>query len=209
MTSEWFVYVHERGHLVHNSLYNFGIAQSYTTLLDGNTTITTVHEINRKEVTHLNDPRTPCQPKPRDVDMNTCIQHYIEKKIGCQLPWYEDKTTLPKCKEEGQFLDFLMTYEEIASLSGASIAKRTGCLPSCKRNEFALHIIDHILKEGEATYTGYFYYPGGSYKQIVYHYTYDFTSYIADAGGLVGLFLGYSMLSFYDGLKNAWKNKRI
>ena len=63
------------------------------------------------------------------------------------------------------------------------------------------------LAYAENTYIGYFYYPGGQYWKKDYHYSYDFASYIADVGGLVGLFLGYSMLGFYDGLKNVYKNK--
>ena len=46
-------------------------------------------------------------------------------------------------------------------------------------------------------------------KKKLYHITYDYTSYIADVGGLIGLFLGFSMLSIYDGLKNALKNKKL
>ena len=206
---EWFAYVHEHGHLVHNSAHNFGNALSYTTLKDNNTFIK-VHEIRRKEVTYLNDPRTPCQSRPRKQDMNSCVQHHIENEIGCQLPWHTDKTTLPKCFELKQYQDFLDSYDDIAGLSGFSIAKKTGCLPSCKINEYTLTVHDLIyIPTGEARYSGFFYYPGGQYWQKVYHYNYDFTSYIADVGGLVGLFLGYSMLSVYDMLKNAWKNKRM
>ena len=207
---EWLVYVHERDHLVHNSLYNFGGAQSYTTLIDESTAIIVVHEINRKEVTYLSDPRTPCQSKPREEDMNTCIQNHIENKMRCQLPWHAEKTTLPKCTESGQYGDFLGSYEEIASLDEFAIARMTCCLPSCKISEFTLNIINRIavnVSEGEVKYNGYFYYPGSRYTQKVYHYTYDFTSYIADAGGLVGLFLGYSMLSIYDMIKNTWKKR--
>ena len=213
---EWFVYIHERGHLVHNSMYTFGSAQTLTTPIYGNTSITSIasimvlHEINRKEVTYLNDPRTPCQSKPRDVDMNNCIQQYIETKIECQLPWHTHKTTMAKCIETGQYRDFLKSYEEIAGLSGFSIAKKTGCLPSCKMNEFSVNIKDRVfMAEEEWLFSGYFYYPGGQYTKKLYNLTYDFTSYIADAGGLIGLFLGYSMLSVYDGLKNAWKNKML
>ena len=167
-------------------------------------------EVIRKEVTYINDPRTPCQMKPRDVDMNICIQHYIETKIECQLPWHTDKTTLPSCIETGQYRDFLTSYEEIASLSGFSIAKKTGCLPSCKMNEFSVMIKDYILsQDGWPKFSGHFFYPGGQYKKKLYSLTYDFISYIADAGGLIGLFLGCSMLSIYDGLKNAWKNKML
>ena len=210
LAGEWFVFIHERGHFVHNSMYTFGSDQTFTTLIDETTTITVIHEINRKEVTYLNDPRTPCQPKPRDVDMNICIQRYIENKIECQLPWHTDKTTLPKCIETGKYQDFLTSYEEIASLTGFSIAKTTGCLPSCKLNEFSVIVKDRVISLDEwQKFIGYFFYPGGQYTKKLYSLTYDFTSYIADAGGLIGLFLGYSMLSIYDGLKNAWKNKKI
>ena len=209
MANEWFVYIHEHRHLVHNSMNSFGSAQSYTQVPDEWGTITTVNEINREEVTYFNDPRTPCQSNPRAENMNDCIQHYIENKIECQLPWHTTKTTLPQCIETGQYRDFLTSYEEIASLSGFSIAKKTGCLPSCTMNEFSVIVKDQVFGEEEWTFAGYFYYPGGQYKEKLYHLTYDFTSYIADAGGLIGLFLGFSMLSIYDGMKNAWKNKKV
>ena len=206
---EWFVYIHERNHMVLNSQQNFGNYYSYTTLPD-NSTYVKVHEINRKEVTYLNDPRTPCLSKAREEGMNKCIQHYIEKEIGCRLPWNNGKTQLPRCIEKEQYQSFLDTSDKISRLSGFSIAKKTGCLPSCKIYEYTMEILDLInLRNGIAIFEGYFYFPGGQYWQKVYHYNYDFTSYIADVGGLVGLFLGFSMLGFYDGLKNAYKSKRL
>ena len=204
------MFIHERGHLVYNSMDNFGNAQSYTSMDDSNTSFTTVHEIHRKEVSYLNDPRTPCLSKPRDEEMNTCIQHFIENTIGCQLPWHTDTTNFSKCTEPEQYTDYLVAYDEIVSLSGFSIAKKTGCLPSCKINEFTVNIVSRLaMPDEDAQYNGYFFYPGARYQQKVYFYTYDFTSYIADAGGLVGLFLGFSILNVYDGLKYIWKNKRM
>ena len=143
----------------------------------------------------------------REEDMNDCIQHYIENEIGCQLPWYRIKTNLKKCTEKIQYQSFLDSYDKIARLSGFSISEKTGCLPSCKINEFTIHVRDATEIEGsqDSKFGGQFYYPGGRYIKKVYHYNYDFSSYIADVGGLVGLFLGWSMLSFYDGLKSAWK----
>ena len=211
MKYEWFVFIHERGHMVYSSMYNLGSTQSYTHCEPkGNNTWITVHEIHRKEVSYLNDPRTPCLSKPREEEMDTCIQHFIEAKMGCQLPWHTVASNLSKCTEPEQYEDFMVAYDEIVSLSGFSIAKKTGCLPSCKINEFTVNVVSHITHpDEEAKYQGYFFYPGGRYQQKVYFYTYDFTSYIADAGGLVGLFLGFSILNVYDGLKYIWKNKRM
>ena len=210
MTGEWYVYMHERGHMVQNSMYNFGSAVSYSTV-PHNTERITVHEIHRTHVSYLNNSRTPCQSKPREVEMDTCIQHHIEKEIGCLLPWHEEKTNLAKCTMTSQYAAFITAYDKIASLSSSSIARITGCLPSCKRNEFRVNIINRIEKpteNGSEGYIGYFYYPGGRYVEKVYYYTYDFGAYIADVGGLIGLFLGHSLLSLYDLLKQTWKNKK-
>ena len=197
--------------MVYNSMYNFGSAQTYTSMEPiGNNTWVTVHEINRKEVSYINDPRTPCLSKPREEEMNTCIQHFIENTIRCQLPWHTDITNLSKCTEPEQYGDFLEAYDEIASLSGFSIAKKTGCLPSCTINEFTMNVVSRMLfhfPDVGPQFNSYFFYPGARYQEKVYFYLYDFTSYIADAGGLVGLFLGFSILSIYDGLKNVWKNR--
>ena len=211
LAEEWVVYIHEYNHMVHNSLYNFGSALSYNANLgDNNSLVITYHEISRRHVIYINDPKTPCQSKIREIDMNICIQDYIENKIGCQLPWHKNMVDLPKCNETEQYQAFLTSYEEIAGHSGFFIAKKTGCLPSCTINEFTVNIKDRKFKIGElAMFGGYFFYPAGRYIQRVYEYTYDLTSYIADVGGLVGLFLGYSILGFYDGLKNVWKNKKL
>ena len=204
------MFIHDRGHLVYNSLYNFGSVQIYSLMEFGDYTSTVIHELHRKEVSYLkDDPRTPCNATtPREEEMNTCIQHFLENKVGCQLPWHNDASNLSKCTVPDQLKKFVKAYDDIVSLSGFSIAKETGCLPSCTINEYTVNVIKRFsYQDDKPRFSAYFFYPGARYTEKVYFYTYDFTSYIADAGGLVGLFLGYSILSVYDGLKYVWKNK--
>ena len=212
MTGEWSVWIHERGHFVHNSPYNFGSTQTYTTMftLSGNKTRKTIHEIHRQEVNYLNDSKTPCQFVLREEDMNTCIQHHIEKEMRCELSWHSGMGALPKCASSDQYKHFIRAYDKIVSLSPTSISKETGCLPSCKRNEYKVKVInrgDYPNEYGHTMFMGYFYIPSGRYIKKDYYYTYGFDSYIADVGGLIGLFLGHSLLSIYDFLKQGWKNK--
>ena len=161
-------------------------------------------EVQKKDVTYLNDDRTPCQQKPRTEEISTCIQHYIENKMRCQLPWHNQNTTFPQCIKSDQYVEFLNTYLGISSQNEAWIAKVTGCLPSCRRNEFEVKVVNRIEmppENGKCYYSGMFYYPSGSYKEKTYYYTYEFSDYIADIGGYMGLLLGYSLISFYDGFK--------
>ena len=204
VTNEWRVIIHERGHYIHGALYKYGSANTYT-MINANISLITVHEIHKKEVTYLNDERTPCQLKPRTEEISTCIQHHIEHEMMCELPWHNQSKTLPQCMSSDQYEKFLSSFLWISSQSEASIAKVTGCLPTCKRNEFEVKVVNRIKKpeeNGTFYFSGLFYYPSGSFKEKSYYYTYDFSDYIADIGGYVGLLLGCNLISFYDGFKN-------
>ena len=189
---------------MHNSPGNFGSAFSYTDTSTSNFTTTTIHEIKKRAVSYLNDDRTPCQSMPRKTEMNTCIQQSIEKEIGCQLPWNNvSSSVFAKCTESSKYKKFLTTYDEISKLSERSIAERTGCLPSCKRNEFTVNILNRIENPSDPIgyYKGYFYYVSGRYLEKSYYYVYDLFDLLADVGGYMGLLVGYSLLTVYDSIK--------
>ena len=177
-------------------------------MIKENTSLVTVHEVQKKEVTYLDDDRTPCQIEPRTEELSTCIQQYIESNMKCQLPWHNQSTTLSKCTTSNQYEEFLNKYLLISSQDEASIAKVTGCLPSCRRNEFEVKVVNRIEmppENGQFYFSGLFYYPSGSYIEKSYYYTYELGDYIADVGGYVGLMLGYSLINFYDGIKYMMK----
>ena len=204
-SGEWLVNIHDRNHYIHNAIYKYGSDYSYTSLNGRNKSRMVLYEVQKEVVNYMNDERTPCQSKLREEEINTCIQHHIENRMGCQLPWHNRSTTLPRCIEFEQYEEFLKSYYQISSLNEASIAEVTGCLPSCRRNEFKLKAVSQMdmpsLIGQQHFFGGIFFYPSGAYKEKVYYYTYEFSDYIADIGGYMGLLLGCSILSFYDGFK--------
>ena len=138
--------------------------------------------------------------------MYTCIQRHIENVMGCQLPWNNASTTLPMCNESKHYDQFLKMYNDITRKQEANIAEITGCLPSCNRNEYSMKLINRITVPGERLSSFIFYYPTGRYMEKIYYYPYHYGDFFADLGGYLGLFLGYSALSFYDALKYLWSN---
>ena len=46
------------------------------------------------------------------------------------------------------------------------------------------------------------------YTELVHYYTYEWSSFIADVGGFLGLLLGYSVLSIYDEAKLLLRAKK-
>lgn len=175
-----------------------------TTTLPENASVVDAFEIQRKDVTYLNDERTPCQTEPRTEEMNICIQHHIENAMGCQLPWHNESTALPRCIETKHYDDFIKMYNDITRKQETQIGEITGCLPSCQRREFEIKLMNRItvpLVDGLRQISGYFYYPTGRYKEESHYYAYTIGDFFADVGGYMGLLLGYSALSCYDAFK--------
>ena len=185
-----------------HSLYSYGSDYTLTTL-PGNVSIINAYEIKKKDVTYLNDEKTPCQPEPRIEEINTCIQHHIEKKMACQLPWHKKSTIYTRCTKPEQYDKFINMYNDITGKQETQIAAITGCLPSCKRAEFEMKLICRMtmpLVDGERQISGYFYYPTRRYIEKYHFYAYNVSDFLADMGGLLGLMLGYSALTCYDAI---------
>lgn len=196
------ILVHDKGHQI-SSMYTFGNDYAFTTFPD-NASLVNLFEIQMEDVTYLKDKRTPCQSEPRTEDMNTCIQHYLERTMKCQLPWHNESTVLPRCTKPEQYDEFIKSYNKITRMKEASIAEITSCLPSCERREFQMKLITSKtipLTDGQRHITGYFYYPNGRYTEKHHYYTYKTGDLFADIGGYLGLLLGYSILSCYDAFR--------
>ena len=198
----WGIFIHDRGFSLF-SLYSYGSDYAMITL-PGNVSVIDAFEIQKKDVTYLNDKRTPCQSESRTEEMNTCIQHYIEDAMGCQLPWHNESTALPRCKEPKNYNEFIRMFNDITRKQEAKIGEITGCRSSCRRREFEVKLINRMtvpLVDGQRQISGYFYYPTGRYIEKYHFYSYTIGDFFADVGGYMGLLLGYSALSCYDAFK--------
>ncbi len=124
-------------------------------------------------------------------------------------------STLPACTTSEQYKEYLGQFSEIVKLSENSISTRTGCLPNCARSEFRARVASswHTVApndtvSGKKVITKIFNHPSGRYRERTYYYTYEWTSFVADVGGYLGLLLGHSVLSFYDIAKGYYSSFR-
>ena len=99
-------------------------------------------------------------------------------------------------------------------MSEASIAAETGCRAICERREFKSTLVyDRTVPTdtNSAELELRFFFANGRYQVRKEYYTYTADDLIADAGGLLGLFLGHSILSSFDFVYNTFmypaKNK--
>ena len=100
-------------------------------------------------------------------------------------------------------------------MSEASIVAETGCRTICERREWKSSLVYERTVPTDINTTQLdlrFFFANGRYQVRKEYYTYTADDLIADAGGLLGLFLGHSILSSFDFVYNTFihptKNKR-
>jgi hypothetical protein len=110
--------------------------------------------------------------------------------------------TTPKltCSDEEVNM-WLVLSKEFMDLGDRAMSEKTGCLPSCTRNEYVVkHEFDTINVDYKVPHShlleiGYL---GTEYTVKEQYLVYGLPDLIADFGGFLGLLLGYSVLSFFD-----------
>ena len=115
-------------------------------------------------------------------------------------------TTLPECADEKEGMLSLIAFQGVINDFVAS-PEKFGCSLPCERTMFTYDIIDThqnaiilqvpeiLAEEEDAPYIFYFFYKTFLVEQRVETLIYDFTGFLAAAGGNLGLCLGFSLLS--------------
>ena len=166
-----------------------------------------------KAVSHVNlkTPTNPCK-ESEDFSSKACVKNSINRKVGCCLPWDKwSDPSLPKCTKvqeleriDDEFQKALYNSKEIFSSS-------TGCNFPCRYIEYQLvgepvpfdpklQGIALLLTNLRIT----------EKRETV---LYPFESFLAEFGGALGLFVGFSFFGFFGLIKSGtlmmilWFNK--
>ena len=163
--------------------------------------------ITKSGLKALDQPSQRCDSEAPSA--TSCIVKFIEKQLGCKMNIYghsgNDMLPCNSSLEFNAWRNISIMFEKAES---NTIYKQTGCLPSCQRNEYALTGKEFrknsvfTMFSTETKLHLAFRIMDSSYKEEEQYVIYDFTSFIGDVGGFLGLLLGYSALSIYDALES-------
>ena len=167
--------------------------------------------ISKSYLKALDQPSERCAKYTKTPNVSACIAKFIEGQLGCsagiQGSGSPQKIT---CNNVTQLLTWQTLANELHEADANKIYDITGCLASCEKDEYH-EIVGSLTKSNIPPHDTLlsFRIMQGSYQVMEQYLLYDFDSFIADVGGLMGLLLGFSVLSIYneimDLLVNKWK----
>ena len=159
--------------------------------------------LTKHHVKEFNQPSERCSDQLKNPNTGVCIASYIEKELGCNPRIFGSlSTSRPYCNSLSQLKSLANLTNAFRQYSGNQIYDTAGCLASCDRDEYGK--MDAVMSETSSDPIKdlhiAFLIRSGSYEEKEEYLLYDTNSFIADAGGFMGLCLGLSLYSLYNEL---------
>jgi hypothetical protein len=156
----------------------------------------------KTDLINLDQPGYRCNSSKELVGAKQCTDMYIEKHLGCSLPWQKQNYYAhPTCNETWQYEKLYNLKQESAYMDDSEIFENMGCLSSCKKTKYILNPLSGLVTKNKYSPNRFkikLFFSSGRYNEKTQYWIYDMNNLIADIGGYLGLLLGYSLLSLYN-----------
>ena len=155
----------------------------------------------------------PCDPRRcvHDAcisDSDCCIHKplSLSEKAGCRLHWSKQDSAI--CTNEQEFGQFEQIYKKLFNGESDEIVDMTGCLQPCSLNQYKFtSTIAKVLPKTDPEskgvgQTSLAFWVASSKTWIEEEVLlYPFTSFLAEFGGALGLFLGFSFMTIWHQIR--------
>ena len=117
--------------------------------------------------------------------------------MGCRAEWdHLSNKGWPVCTETREIKKIALAYALLAEIGHGEIKNHTGCLLPCKYTEYTL-VEKPIMIRGRGK-TLHLIWSRKSVQIEKESLLYPFSSFLAEFGGALGLFVGFSFMVFWD-----------
>ena len=138
----WIAYIYQKNHnafLIH--LYGADSQFLETRWWPGKTVNSATHAyaMHLEKFVQIDSKTSPCENSERNIDLEGCLQKYMETRINCKLPWGNSNSDYKKpCQTEDEFEQYYTLASTIKFLGEEGIYEKTGCISSCLVMRYAM-----------------------------------------------------------------------
>ena len=163
------------------------------------------HEISLTKHKKLNLDRRPCNEGPSH-SFTTCVKENLAERFGCRMPWdlwsNQDRAV---CTTRDAFRQLETLYKTLRHADVDKIVATTGCIQPCTYNEYKFAFTnpkvlpkpDHEISSENETFVAFWAMSDKTFTEVEV-LLYPFTSLIAEFGGALGLFFGFSFMTIWQ-----------
>ena len=170
--------------------------------LKANATYLEKLHVRKNKFVAIDRSKRRCSNDPTSETLGRCIVRYIESVVECTSHQAMSDMKMRFCNKSTARTKARQEITQFWDMSEDEIFNKTGCIPSCTRDEIKLVGSDdrRIISENgeEPKLILLFIFEDGSYHVRQEYFVYDTGSFLADVGGYLGLILGYSLLGLYN-----------
>ena len=191
----YFIEVHESG----QSQYNYDVDISKIRYVDKDSHVVYTMSGQQNVVKWLKKSNFMCHEDNSNHQAD-CLNNYYASKLNCTLPWArshnQEHTGL--CDGKNKFEEYRNLSMSIGEIKATNDLKSMGCLISnCQQKSWTIETSKKLKNPYNSTYPLFIF----SHKTKVLLRNeielYTISSFFAEIGGYLGLFLGESMISYF------------
>ena len=145
---------------------------------------------------NINRPSNPCVEE-LDYDFMACVTDSVVAKIGCRYPWDQNSgDTFPICTTLEKILELEELFFTIGKMERKDVISATGCQVPCRFREYK--ILNDLMKGVTSRFGIGMVFHSTEITLEEEDYVYPLVSFVAEFGGALGMFLGFSFLMVWD-----------
>lgn len=166
--------------------------------------------LGMKKANFLNKKSSYCTAK-RNYTYNACMEkcmfRIVAKESPCVLP-FVGVSSAPICNSTNKYKLFKNQYfKRMNNFTSLLDECSPGCPLQCNHTFITAEAVKTTPTTKPYDAKLLIYFPTGQLEVISEYWVYELISFVADFGGFLGMFLGASMISLYDGIHNAIINR--
>ena len=165
------------------------------------------HLVTLTKHKRLNLDRRPCEEDP-SYRFTACVKEKLSEKVGCKLPWANKRGNQGQavCETEQEFVRFEKLYRELYFAESEKMVQMTGCVWPCAYKEYKFEVTGKSStlpktdpeSSPDSQSLISFWLATNKIRIDEEVLLYPFTSLLAEFGGALGLFFGFSFLAIWQ-----------
>ena len=151
-----------------------------------------------KEIDHINNEKNDCNDD-EGYSLTKCVEDFVERDTNCKLNFSNTALNQNENCSESNFQKYFKLLIWLKNAKLSDIKRKSGCKRKCKIVQYSIDVEKRKIIWNSSWSSEVYIQPKTSgIERTSEYYSFDQNALISSLGGYLGLFLGWSLLTFFE-----------